>query len=917
MSVTSGERAQFADFDDKQVKIMSKMLDIRETRITFAVEHHLNTKGERMDFSHSPHIKTLYNSLASEIVLMGSVQSLKMLPDSAEIHTPLGWRKNGDLRVGDRVSTPNGKGAKIAGLQKFLNEKLYKFVLEDGREVYSGADHLWQVHQSLLGNTVPSDGISLPWQVARQPKVLSTSQIMIAMGTGRYRFSIPVPKEPVEKPIADLPIHPYLLGALLGDGCLRGELGFSGADSEVIVKVDMLLQQMGLKLVQSSVYGYNICRSGLLPDAKTIFKNQLDDLGLRNNFEKFIPKEYCGASVEQRFDLLNGLMDTDGTASESGCASISTTSERLAKDLQSLVWSLGGMANVSRFEKYLEGKRHKDAYRVVISLPTPKKIFSLKRHVDRMSERHYKTRTMGPRIVSAEYSHNEDSTCLVLDNDEHLYITNNYVVTHNSEWAIIDHFAMACNGLSIFYVLPKFETRTTYVQNRINRCVESVKEYKKIVKAGFFDSVAMKNFGKGVIKYVGSNVLADFKEFPADAIFIEEVDQCNPENVEFALDRVRASSYQFKRYLGNPKNRNEGIHKYFLRSNQQEWYVPCLKCGEFVETDWFATVVEDITDDNGNIIDYRLRDRTWKVGCRRDINMICPLCGGLLERASQKGKWVVKNPDSSIEGYHISQLCSAINSVAGMWERFRRALNDPTLFQQFFNSDLGLPFSAAGNRITERVLDRCVDPDYEIAIRPNCAHIVSDASEGPCSMGIDVGKTLDVRISRMEAKGRRRLLYVGKISALNMGEVFDLVDRYNVEKAVIDAGPELMLALDFQAESPCDVWLCRYGGEGTDRRRAYNPIDRIVTIDRTEALDRSYSQLRTRKQIFPSNYREILNGEFSEEMCTPVRQIETDTKGNSRYEWTKGKDHQRHADTYDMLAHELMQDTVIDEIYMG
>ncbi len=121
------------------------------------------------------------------------------------------------------------------------------------------------------------------------------------------------------------------------------------------------------------------------------------------------------------------------------------------------------------------------------------------------------------------------------------------VQSFKSEFSIIDHFAAAYVGLSIFFVLPKFEMRTTYVQNRINRCVESVTHYKKIIGRGFFDSVALKSFGKGVVKYVGSNVLSDFKEFPADMMIVEEVDQCSRENVEFALDRLRASKYQFKR----------------------------------------------------------------------------------------------------------------------------------------------------------------------------------------------------------------------------------------------------------------------------------------------------------------------------------------------------------------------------------
>jgi len=494
------------------------------------------------------------------------------------------------------------------------------------------------------------------------------------------------------------------------------------------------------------------------------------------------------------------------------------------------------------------------------------------------------------------------------------------VQSMKSEFCIIDHFAMASCGLSVFFVLPKFEMRNTYVQNRINRCVENVHEYKKIIGGGFFDSIALKNFGRGVIKYVGSNVLADFKEFPGDCLYVDEVDQCDKDNVEFALDRLRASRYQFKRYIGNPTIKGEGIHKYFLRSDQREWWVPCKQCGEYSELDWFAVVVQEVVDNQGNIVNYVLRDKEWHQGCRRDIRCICPNCGGELERASQEGEWRANNPDAAMEGYHISMLCSELNSVAGMWERFQRAINDPGLLKQFFNSDLGLPYNAAGNRVTEALLDRCVEDEYQLQIRPNCAHIAADSHEGPCSMGIDVGANLDIRISSMEPKNRRKMVYAGKIRTVQHDEVFELMERYNVEKCVIDSAPELMLAQDIQDGAMmvnCEVWLCRYGQEGGDRKRTLNVIDRSMTIDRTEALDRSYSQLRTKRNILPENYASIMDGEYVSEMCNPVRQIEEDAKGNPRYEWTKGKDHQRHADTYDMLAHQLLQGAVLDEITVG
>ena len=484
-----------------------------------------------------------------------------------------------------------------------------------------------------------------------------------------------------------------------------------------------------------------------------------------------------------------------------------------------------------------------------------------------------------------------------------------------SEFVIVDHFAAAYHGLSVFFVVPKFEYRTTFVQNRINRCVQNVEEYKKIIGRGFFDSVAIKSFGKGVIKYVGSNVLSDFREYPADYLVIDEIDECDQDNVNYALDRLRASKYQFKRYLGNPKVKDKGIHAYFMNSDQREWAVPCSNCGKYNPFDWFENVVEGDEDSEGNILNYRLRDTKWELGCKRDIYLICKYCGNSLERVSKEGRWMPQNPGHSVEGYHISMLCSPINPISGMWDRFQKAIHNPGKLEHFYNSELGLPYSAVGNRVTSQLLSMCVDEECSFVNKIDCAHIEDDSHDGPCSMGVDVGSFFDVRVSFLENKGVRRALFIGKLKTIE--ELYDLIRRYNVEKCVIDSMPETTLVQDFQDNADCDVWLCRYKGEGTDRRITYDGINRIVNIDRTEALDRSFAQLKYRKNILPANYESVLDGAFAFEMGNPVRRIIENKRGNSRYEWTKCVDHARHADSYDMLACSMLTEDTLDEIYIG
>ena len=92
---------------------------------------------------------------------------------------------------------------------------------------------------------------------------------------------------------------------------------------------------------------------------------------------------------------------------------------------------------------------------------------------------------------------------------------------------------------------------------------------------------------------------------------------------------------------------------------------------------------------------------------------------------------------------------------------------------------------------------------------------------------------------------------------------------------------------------------------------------RVINVDRTTALDKAFSSLKSRKNLLPENFRSILKGAYVDEMCGPVRQTTEDGKGNVKYEWSKCKDHQRHADVYDMLAFDLMDSRTLDDISIG
>lgn len=523
------------------------------------------------------------------------------------------------------------------------------------------------------------------------------------------------------------------------------------------------------------------------------------------------------------------------------------------------------------------------------------------RRID-LAKNHHKN-TKGEKMNFADNPHLVD----IYENVARVLVIQGSVQSYKSEFMIIDQFACSLEGLSVFYVLPKYESRNAYVQNRIDRCINTVPFYKKIVTGGQFDNQVMKNFGKGVIKYVGSNVAGDFVEFPADVLFVEEVDQCNIENVHMAKDRLRASRYQYERYVGNPSFKGQGINYYFEKSTKNTWHDVCMHCGEYNPLDWFKVIVDPVRDNEGLVTSYKLLDHEWKPG--KEVRPICMSCKQPFKRGGLDGKWIPQNTDSQILGYWMTMLLSRRNSPAEMWSRFEEAFGDDHKMQIFYNSDLGMTYEAQGSKVTPELLKKNVRKyrmlnEGEKSFVP-ISELNLRARKKYCSMGVDVGKMFDVKISEVdEMTGTRKMVFSGKVE--NPSELIELGKEYNVEACVIDSMPETRIAREFQQDAPFYVWLCRYNGEGMDSSLKWNSKELVVSCDRTWLLDKTFAEIKKGRTIFPENLDSTINGTFLKEMCGTVRTAERDKKGNVRYIWSKCQDHQRHADGYDYLASTLM-----------
>ena len=366
----------------------------------------------------------------------------KALANSNKIYTPEGYKLMGDIKVDDLVIGRNGKPTKVLGVYPQGVRGIYRIEFNDGTTTTCDKEHLWAINDINQRNrSFWKDGKRCKLEPDNTFKVKKTSDFMdnLTFGSKKsLRYKIPM-VEPVQFNEKKLLIHPYVLGVMLGDGYMKSSR-FTTKDIEIAdevsktnsVKISIKERcrdiDKGNILIQECLF--DVCIYGITDKIKT--------LGLydKKSDTKFIPTDYLFNSIENRVELLRGLLDTDGNVRKNGGVEYVSTSKELIENVRWLVLSLGGFCKLSsKLPTYTyKGvkKTGKEAYKLSISFPEKNNIlpFKLSRKNDRVINRvKYNNNKF---IKSIEYSHDEDATCIMVDNEEHLFITDDFIVTHNT-----------------------------------------------------------------------------------------------------------------------------------------------------------------------------------------------------------------------------------------------------------------------------------------------------------------------------------------------------------------------------------------------------------------------------------------------------------------------------------------------------
>jgi phosphate starvation-inducible PhoH-like protein len=355
-------------------------------------------------------------------------------PLDSKLYTPKGCIEMGDVKVGDQVFGSDGKPTNVIGVYPQGKKKVYSVEFSDGAKVECCAEHLWSTQSHYEKRYDKGFSVKSTEDIMRKVKSAHNQKI----------HRIPMISGPVEFEGKKTNIDPYLMGLLLGDGCLHesASITFTTADDELIQAVSDLIPD-SLTVKYADRYSYRIVKKDeSYTESRNELKSYIRDYGLlgSKSYEKFVPDAFKYNTAKHRLAVLQGLMDTDGCATSHGngkCrVQFSSTSEKLANDVVFLVQSLGGIAHIRKRE-YEENDSHvykdhiishtRDSYCVEAVLKGFN-CFRLSRKANRCEDAVTPVRLISSITEIGE----KECQCIQVDAPDHLYLTDGFVVTHNT-----------------------------------------------------------------------------------------------------------------------------------------------------------------------------------------------------------------------------------------------------------------------------------------------------------------------------------------------------------------------------------------------------------------------------------------------------------------------------------------------------
>lgn len=668
------------------------------------------------------------NSYVETVVIKSSAQIGKALDIETSIPTPDGWKKMKDIQVGDSLFDESGEICKVTFATEIMNNrKCYKVIFSDNTTLIADKDHLWTVEVYKYGKFERVD-------------TMTTLQMLEIYKTGkRNNLAIPV-ANPLNLKDKDLPINPYVLGTWLGDGnSYSGQITLHEKDIEIVEyikdygfdvvikrdkrnnkvlsakinpykKSDICIRGHDINLLGRTKQGYcaechrQISLKNKWKDGRTVdpiinkqntFHSKLKETNLIGN--KHIPKIYLRASVNQRLELLRGLMDTAGYISNEGRCEFITSCEKLSEGFGELLSSLG-IKYTCKIKMALATNGNTDkptkTWRFSFLVYNDTKIFKLKRKLNRMVSREGRrtTETEKRRVVNITEVESRPVKCITVDSKSHLYLAGKQMIpTHNTELInnIIGYY-IDYDPCPMLMVMPTDGLAKTWSKKRLSPMLRDTPNLQGRIKSAKTrdsdNTILEKGFPGGYIAMVGANSPVGLSSRPVRILLADEVDRFpasagnEGDPLNLAVKRTSTFSNRKKVFVSTPTDKSiSRIEKEFNTTTMERWNIPCPVCGKYQELDWERIKFTRIDPQDTEV---------------KDVTMECKFCKERLtefewKKEQKNGKWIADKPGKQKRGFHINALASPWERWDSIINQFLESKNDKDTLKTWVNTFLG------------------------------------------------------------------------------------------------------------------------------------------------------------------------------------------------------------------------------------
>ena len=372
-------------------------------------------------------------STSAESILEMLKTSASAQPLDARVLTPTGWKLMGDLRVGDRVVDPKGDAtSEVREIFPQGVKPIFRLLFSDGSSAEATGDHLWAIEYRWIPTTDEALSGSMPttlekvvttdWLIENLPEFQSMDQSVrltpATLGTTNFWAG-------------SLGMSPYLLGVLLGSGTLsRKSITFTSENYELLASCE---DQIPVDMTRVTKVDHTGVTNVLLMKDTSLNNPLINELRKQSLLDidpdaKFIPAAYKWSSVENRLALLQGLLDADGHIVPSG-VEYSSESTQLVVDVVELAKSLDLSASI-----YYNDSSSNSVWKVHIESGLGVDLFRLPHKLGQHSVQ--KKSLTGYTLESIEYTRDAEAQCIAVTAQSQLYITNDFVVTHNTRFPV-------------------------------------------------------------------------------------------------------------------------------------------------------------------------------------------------------------------------------------------------------------------------------------------------------------------------------------------------------------------------------------------------------------------------------------------------------------------------------------------------